>query len=214
MEQDQGSSPDGRIEGAFTALTEDLVDAILSENTDELLSGYQGLRKLYAVLVGRHEVDTDSNPAYGLGRVVGFLDIAGDVVRRVLSGVAESELLKALEDSSTLKILNALFESGNSMTSVEISQKSVLDKAIVSRKLDHLEWQGLVTSHRLGKHRLSRLTRQGNEFVRVHLIVTEEGAPEKGDEETERLVRSFAARSDAIGRMVGDPDQLSRVRLS
>ena len=167
------AAPDPRIEGAFDAVTEDLVDALTTERGDFLLAGHRDLRYLYSAAVERvrqQESGPEDHPSFSLGRLVALLDVAADAVRRVLVGSVEAELDWVLSDQACAKILEALHEQQGSLTkSSDLERTTELHKTEISRKLDKLEARGLVTSRRLGKHRLSRLTGTGAEIAKRQL---------------------------------------------
>lgn len=163
--QDDSPSPDSRLEGAFQAVTEDLVDAVTADGRDRLAAGQQELRLLLASVTARTQepdVPPEVSPAFSVGRLVGLLDVAEDAVRRVVVGVMEAEFAAPLQDDASVRVLLALHEKAGALaTSSELVARSGLDKAEMSRRLSILESRGLVSSRRLGKYRLSRLTLTG-----------------------------------------------------
>nr|VFK27821.1 MAG: DNA-binding transcriptional regulator, MarR family [Candidatus Kentron sp. LPFa] len=163
---DAGSAEplDPRIEGAFQAVTEDLVDAVMPNGEERLAIGQRDLRALFlAINATEQGASAESSPAFAVGRLVGLLDIAENAIRRVWIGSTEA---KIEHDHNALKIIEELHRrEGALVISTDIAQYTGLDKAEVSRKLAQLESLRLVTRSRLGRYLVSRLTSAGASFA-------------------------------------------------
>src|SRR4029077_3583538 len=60
-------APPARTEGAYSAVTEDLVEAIASSAGDRLVEGQQGLRQIYAVAMAQRadlEIPVEAEPGF------------------------------------------------------------------------------------------------------------------------------------------------------
>ncbi len=140
------------VEGLLALVSEDVLDAVETEDREYLLGARRELHRAYTVLAASGHDISETEPPFLLGRVAGLLELVGASALRQRPVEFEREL----NNERNLELLYLLREGEK--TSTELTGRLSVDKSMVSRRLRKLEAAGLVIRQLSGRQLYSRLS--------------------------------------------------------